>query len=41
MKNKTTEEWYQEFKRQGFDHQQAREMAIRVIEILQNSTLLT
>jgi len=31
MKNKTTEEWYQEFKRMCFDHIQAREMALKAI----------
>lgn len=29
MTNKTAEEWYQEFKEQGFDHQQARELALK------------
>ncbi len=28
--NKTTEEWYQYFRNQGFTHQEARELALKV-----------
>ena len=30
MENKTAEEWYQEFRNQGFTHQEARELALKV-----------